>query len=221
MIIAGAEVLQAFDEVGLAPESALLALPEEQRELLVLRQRLAHVGQHSVVVVEFDLRGLRRERDLDRDAVGIDPDPMRDRWPIVEPYQDRDRHAKPVRHIFLPYRAVEHEWVVLIDQPRDLQVWPVGRHVHAVHPLVEEPVHRFAERPGDRRLEGIGAGGLEAMIRREATHQIAKSRVVTGLEVSQHHSEHVQNECALFIHEESVVVRRLSGSQPIPDHERA
>ena len=40
----GAEVLPAFDEVGLAPESALLALPEEQRELLVLRQRLAHVG---------------------------------------------------------------------------------------------------------------------------------------------------------------------------------
>ena len=173
-----------------------------------------------MVVVELDRGRFRRQRDLNIDGLSIDPDAMGSRRTVVEPDHDRDRHTEPTRYVLLLDATVEDEWVGRIDQPRDFQVGSVGRDIHTVDPLVKEPAHRFTQCFCHGHLEGGGRRCPRQMVAEEFPHQTSKGLVVASVKVDEHHSEHVQNEGALLVYEESVVDRRLAGSQAISDRER-
>ena len=175
--------------------------------------------------VELDVGGARRNRQLDGDFGRVDHDVPDDRRPVVERQPDRHRHPEPVGDVLLADAAVEQERRRPVHRRADAEVHAVGRDVDAVHPLVEEPAHRLAERRGHRVFErprGHDAPQAGAGV---AAHQIAEPGVVAGLGVEQHRPQHVQHVGALLVDQDAVVdarvVPRLGRDQPVAEDERA
>ena len=162
-----------------------------------------------------------RDVDLHVDGLGIDPHAVRLRRMIAELEVDGDRHAESVGNIFLPDGAVQGEGPAGVDERRDREVRAVGRHVDSVDPLIEEPVHRLAEGPGDRFLERVRIGRAAGVVADEGAHHLPERRVVAGLEVDEHHAQHVQDERPLLVRQQPVVERRVDGGQPKAGHDRA
>ena len=150
---------------------------------------------------------------------------MDDRGTVVERQPDRHRHPEPVGHVLLADAAVEHERRRLVHHPADVEVDPVGGDVDAVHPLIEEPPHRLAERLGDRVLERA-RGHLAPQVGGDvAAHQLPEPGVVAGLPVEQHRPQHVEDVGALLVDQDAVVdaraEARLGRGEPIADGEGA
>ena len=87
--------------------------------------------------------------------------------------------------------------------------------------MIEEPVHRLAERLGHCLLEQPRVRDAADVIAHESPHQRAEPLVVPRLEIEQQHPQHVQDERPLLVGDQPVVERRISGPEAEAGHHRS